>query len=155
MPSTPQSLDELKNYLAEQCYQSSVYNIGPFWSSCADTWCMEHTRSGFEIFYVERGQRRKSDSIHESEAGACAAFLAKLNEDRWSQAHCVGFFSSEVAASEMGAKLIARGVPFKRNDIPAYRFSNDQRFRIFVFGTDKKIVDSMVASGNFPPLAYE
>jgi hypothetical protein len=127
------------------------YHVGSGWAGCADTHCIDKTDSGFEIFYVERGQRYETIESLEDEAAACRAFLKILDKDKWSQGHCVAWTSSEEEIDRIAQLMEAQGVQAKRNDIPSYAGPNDPRYRLFVFGRDKKTIDAMIERGEIPP----
>ncbi len=151
--STPTTLSELADYLREECYQPSIYHIGPSWSHCGDTFCIEHTPSGYESFYVERGQRSDPIWIESSEASACRAFIALLDGERFSRSHCIAFTKGRSEIEAIEQKLISHGVQSTRNDIPAFGGPNDPRYRLFVTGRDKIIVDQLIASAQIPPVS--
>jgi hypothetical protein len=150
----PTTLAELADYLRDECYQPSAYHLGPDWSSCGDTYCLERTPVGFEAFYVERGQRSEPFWIEPSEAAACACFLALIVGDRSSRLHCIAFSGDVSEIETIGAILASEGVQSKRNDIPAMSGAEDPRFRLFVEGRDKRIVDRLVAAGRIPAVAF-
>src|SRR5579859_5172472 len=104
------NLKELSAHLQRECYQPSVYHVGSGWGACGDTFCIEKVGGQFEVFYVERGQR--GDAIHrsESESAACDAFLAALDRERFSRAHCVGFFTTKSGADSLSDRLASAGI---------------------------------------------
>jgi hypothetical protein len=152
---TPATLEDLSRHLQAECYQPNAYHVGDGWSGCCDAHCIEKTRSGFEIFYVERGRRSKSIDVLGDEAAACQAFIAWLDRTRWSRGHCIAFTRSLGEIEEISEKLAARGIAAERNDLPAYAGPNDPRYRLFVFGTDKLIVDAMAANGDISPISKD
>lgn len=137
------NLHELATHLLSECYQPSAYHIGSGWSSCGDTYCIEQIRGQFEIFYVERGQRKEAIHRIENESAACEAFLAVLDRERFSRAHCVGFLASKVEADLLAERLVSRGIVVHRDAIP-YSSSTDMRYRIFVFVRDKIRADEII-----------
>lgn len=120
MTTAPTTLSGLKQFLIEACYQPSIYHIGPSWSGCGDTYCIEQIGSRFEIFYVERGCRSYAISIHEDEGKACSEFIQKLDQEKWSKAHCVAFVTEEELVQKIAARIEAEGASTERNDIPAF-----------------------------------
>lgn len=153
-PMIPTTLAELADHLRDECYQPSAYHLGPGWSQCGDTYCLEHQQAGFEAFYVERGQRSEPFWIEPSEAAACACFLALIEGDRTSRLHCIAF-SGDVSEIEAIDEILAsEGVQSKRNDIPAMSGAGDPRFRLFVEGRDKRVVDRLVAAGRISAVAF-
>ena len=150
---SPSTLEELRKYLKKHCYQPSGFHVGSGWSGCADSHCIEKTYSGFEIFYVERGQRYETIELHEEEAAACQAFIRILDKDDWSRGHCVAWSPSLDEIDRIAKRMEARGVRVKRNDIPNYSGADDPRYRIFVFGRDKLTVDDMIRGGEIPALS--
>lgn len=150
----PTTLAELAEYLRDEYYQPSAYHLGPGWSHCGDTYCLEHTPVGFEAFYVERGQRSDPFWIECAEGMACARFLGLLEGDRTLRLHCVAV-SGDVSEIESIEEILAsEGVRSKRNDIPSMSGAGDPRFRLFVEGRDKRIVDRLVAAGRIPAVAF-
>ena len=143
----PKTMAELAEYLRSECYQQSCYHIGTGWSHCGDTHCLEKTTSGYEAFYVERGQRSTTFFIEVDETVVCGKFLELLDRDPWSRAHCIAFTAQLQDAERIEHELSAVGVRSVRNDIPAHQGPGDSRFRLFVFGRDLLKVQQMVASG--------
>lgn len=141
------NLKELSAHLRLECYNPDAYLVGSGWGACGDTYCIEPANGQFEIFYVERGQRGKTIQQFESESEACVAFLAVLDRERFSRAHCVGFFIMKSDADNFTERLISANVGFHRDTIP-YSSSTDMRYRVFVFGRDKiraqKIIDRQI-----------
>jgi hypothetical protein len=130
------NLQELSAHLRQECYSPDVYHVGSGWEACGDTFCIERVGGKFEIFYVERGQRGQTIQQVESESEACAAFLTVLDRERFSRAHCVGFFTTKSDADTLAERLVSAGIGVHRDAIP-YSSSSDMRYRIFVFGRDK------------------
>jgi len=130
------NVQELLIHLQHECYQPKVYHVGPNWSACDDTYCLERIDGQFEVFYVERGKRGETIHRCENESAACDAFLAILDRERFSRAHCVGFFSTKTAADDFSERLVSAGITVHRDVIP-YSNSTDLRYRVFVFGRDK------------------
>ena len=130
------TLHELSAHLQQECYQPGVYHVGSGWGSCGDTFCIEKIGGQFEIFYVERGQRGKAIHRCESESAACEAFLAALDRERFSRAHCVGFFTNKSEADTLSERFDSAGITVHRDAIP-YTSTTDMRYRVFVFGRDK------------------
>jgi hypothetical protein len=150
----PTTLAELADYLRDECYQPSAYHLGPDWSSCGDTYCLDHTPTGFEAFHVERGQRSDPFWIESGEGMACARFLALLDGDRTSRLHCIAV-SGDVSEIEAIDEILAsEGVPSKRNDIPAMSAAGEPKFRLFVEGRDKRTVDRLVAAGRIRAVVF-
>ena len=151
--SMPATLIELADYLRAECYQPEFYNIGPSWSHCCDTYCIELTTAGYEAFHVERGQRSGPIWIDGNESAACRAFIALLDGERWSRSHCIAFTASLTEIQRIEGELGSRGIQATRNDIPAFSGPNNPRFRLFVTGRDKITVDQLIASGQLPPVS--
>jgi hypothetical protein len=151
--SMPTTLSELAVYLREECYQPAIFHVGPNWSHCGDTFCIEHTPSGYEAFYVERGKRSDPIWIESSEAAACRAFLALLDRERFSRSHCIAFTKERSEIEAIEQKLVCHGIQFTRNDIPVFGGPNDPRYRLFVIGRDKIIIDQLISSGQIPPVS--
>jgi len=149
----PSTLDELQKHLKNHCYQPSGFHVGGDWAGCGDTHCIEKTDSGFDIFYVERGQRYETIELHEDESAACRAFVKILERDEWSRGHCVAWSTSMDEIDRIARRMEARGVRVKRNDIPNYSGADDPRYRLFVFGRDKLTVDDMIQGGEIPALS--
>src|SRR5258707_12354569 len=124
------NLHELSAHLQRECYQPSVYHIGSGWGACGDTFCIERIGGQFEGFYVERG--RRGEAIHRcaSESAACDAFLAALDRERFSRAHCVGLFTTKSEADSLSERLVSAGITVHRNAIP-YSSTTDMRYRAF------------------------
>ncbi len=137
------NLQELSAHLQRECYQPSVYHIGPSWGACGDTFCIEMIGGQFEVFYVERGQRGEAIHRCESESAACDAFLAALDRERFSRAHCVGFFTSKSDADSLSERLACADITVHRDAIP-YSSTTDMRYRVFVFGRDKLRAQAMI-----------
>jgi hypothetical protein len=149
----PVTIQLLGEYLRAECYQPALYHLGGSWSHCGDTYCLEQTSAGFEAFYVERGQRSSDCFIEQDEATACRRFIDLLDRQSWSRGHCIAF-TPDVAEIEATTLTLQRhGIQAVRNDIPAYRFAGDRRFRLFVFGRDLQVVHQLVASGALSPLS--
>ncbi|CAN5878020.1 hypothetical protein BH11VER1_BH11VER1_20420 [soil metagenome] len=151
--SKPTTLIELAGYLSAECYQPHCYHIGPGWRGCGDTYCIERTPAGYEAFYVERGQRSSLIWVEDSEASACLSFIALLDGEKWSRAHCIAFTKSLSEIEQINEKLASLGIQATRNDVPTLGGPNDPRFRLFVTGRDKIAVDQMIASGQIPPVS--
>lgn len=130
------NFQELSAHLQRECYQPSVYHVGSGWGACGDTYCIERVGGQFEIFYVERGQCGEAIHRCESESAACEAFLAVLDRERFSRAHCVGFFTTKSEADRLSERFATAGIAVHRDAIP-YSSTTDMRYRIFVFGRDK------------------
>jgi len=145
------NLRELSAHLERECYQPSVYHIGSGWSACGDTFCIDQVNGRFEVFYVERGERGETFHCCESESAACDAFLATLDLERFSRAHCVGFFNAKSAADGLSERLRSIGITVHRDAIP-YNGVTDLRYRVFVFGRDKLLAQGMIDREN-PPSA--
>ncbi|MDB6029284.1 MAG: hypothetical protein JWM68_5507 [Verrucomicrobiales bacterium] len=137
------NLQELSAHLERECYQPSVYHIGSAWGVCGDTFCIERVGGQFEVFYVERGQRGEAIHRCESESAACDAFLAALDRERFSRAHCVGFFTTKSEADSLSERLVSAGITVHRDAIP-YSSTTDMRYRVFVFGRDKIRAQKMI-----------
>lgn len=137
------NLQELSAHLQRECYQTSIYHVGSGWGACADTFCVERIGGQFEIFYVERGQRGEAIHRCETEAAACEAFLAVLDRERFSRAHCVGFFTTKSEADRLSERLASAGIIVHRDAIP-YSSTSDMRYRLFVFGRDKIRAQEMI-----------
>lgn len=129
-------LHELSAHLQRGCYQPSVYHVGSGWGACGDTFCIEKICRHFEVFYVERGQRGEAIHRCESESAACEAFLAALDRERFSRAHCVGFFATKSEADTLSERFALAGIAVHRDAI-LYSSTTDMRYRLFVFGRDK------------------
>lgn len=150
----PTTLAELADHLRDECYQPSAYHLGQGWSHCGDTYCLEHTPVGFEAFYVERGQRSEPFWIESSEGMACARFLGLLGGDCTSRLHCIALSGDVTEIETIEEILASEGVHSKRNDIPAMSSTGDPRFRLFVEGRDKRIVDRLVVAGRIRAVAF-
>lgn len=150
----PTTLTALSAYLAHECYQPILYHIGSNWSACGDTYCIEHTQSGFEVFYVERGQRSSDLFVEQNESIACRRFLEILNQSLWSRAHCIAFSTDQEEIARIADVLTSAGIDTTRNDIPSYRATGDVRYRLFVLGRDHIKVDSLVAAGHIPSVVF-
>jgi hypothetical protein len=137
------NLQELSSYLQRECYNPNVYHVGPGWGACGDTFCIERVDGQFEVFYVERGQRGGLIHCAESEAEACAAFLAALDRERFSRAHCVGIFTTKSEADRLSDRLVSSGIAVHRDAVP-YSHRTDIRHRVFVFGRDKLRAQEMI-----------
>jgi hypothetical protein len=143
------NLQELSTYLQRECYQPSAYHVGPDWGRCGDALCIEGIGGQFEIFYVERGERKETFGFYESEPAACEAFLALLNRDRFSRAHCVGLFSTKSEADRLSERLVAAGIVVHCDSIP-FGSVTDMRHRVIVFGRDKIRAEEMIGQGSEP-----
>lgn len=143
------NLNQLSTHLKEECYEPGVYHIGPGWDVCADTFCIEKISRQFEVFYVERGQRGEAIYRSESEAEACDAFLALLERERFSRAHCVGFFETKPEADKFTERLVSAGINVHRDAVP-YNSSTDLRYRVFVLGRDKLRVQEIIGHKELP-----
>ena len=130
------TLPELAAYLEAERYQPLCYHIGSGWAACADAYCLEQVGSRFEMFYVERGQRTDTIRCFEAESEACSAFIRRLDQERFSRAHCVGSFPDQVAADLLADKLTVAGITVHRDTI-VHGGPADLRHRVFVFGRDK------------------
>lgn len=137
------NLQELSVHLRHECYQPAVYHVGSGWGACGDTFCVARVGSQFEVFYVERGQRGEAIHRCETEAAACDAFIAVLDRERFSRAHCVGFFTMKTEADMLLERLVSAGIIVHRDAIP-YSSSTDMRYRVFVFGRDKIRAQEMI-----------
>jgi hypothetical protein len=151
----PSTMAALAEYLRTECYQPSCYHIGSGWNHCGDTHCLEKTTSGYEAFYVERGQRSTTFFIEADEAIVCRKFLELLDRESWSRTHCIAFTAQLSDAERIEHELAAVGVRSVRNDIPAYRGPDDSIYRLFVFGRDLPMVEQMVASGQIPAVSLQ
>ena len=130
------NLKELSDFLQNECYQEHAYHIGSGWNACGDAYCLEQTNSRYEIFYVERGQRGKTIQSFTNEDEVCRKFVGLLNQERFSKAHCIGFFTLKKEADSTAEQLACAGITVHRDTIP-YSSSDDFRYRVFVFGRDK------------------
>jgi hypothetical protein len=95
------------------------------------------------MFYIERGVRGKTIQRVDGESEACAAFLAILDRERFSRAHCLGSFSKKSEADALAEQLVSAGMNVHRDVIP-YGSSTDLRYRVFVFGRDKIRAQEMI-----------
>jgi len=137
------NLQELSAHLQRECYQPSVFHVGSGWGACGDTYCIERVGGQFEVFHVERGQRGEAIHRVESESAACEAFLAVLDRERFSRAHCVGFFTTKSEADTLAERLGSTSITVHRDAIP-YGSSTDMRYRVFVFGRDKLRAEEII-----------
>ena len=100
----------------------------------SDAFCLDRRGNEWVVFYSERGVDSKPIYRSRSESEACHFFYDYvMNLDHW---HLVGWFEREADARSLEAKLSDLGIAFVRNDIPAYEFANDPRYRVFVIGKD-------------------
>jgi len=150
----PTTLAELADYLRDECYQPSAYHLGPGWSHCGEAYCIEQTPAGFEAFCVERGQRSDPLWIESCEDSACRAFLALLDGDATSRSHCIAFTGNRAEIEAIEETLAFEGVRSRRNDIPAFGGIDDPRFRLFVEGRDKWVIDRLVEAGRIPAVSF-
>lgn len=149
MPDTMQMLHE---YLDSECYQPSIYHIGPEWSHCSESYCLEKTQLGHEAFSVERGQKSSIYFIEQEERIACRKFIELLGQDAWAKGHCISITSNPTEIEETFRILESYCIRAVRNDIPNFARVGDTRYRLFVFGKDVRTVKQLVASGTLRPL---
>lgn len=99
-----------------------------------DAFCLDKKRNEWAVFYTERGCDSKPIFTSDNEEEACEYFFNYVvKQQHW---HIVGFFKKESEADELAGKLVSIGVNPIRNDIPAYKTTNDPRYRVFVVGKD-------------------
>lgn len=118
--------------LAEGCSMAN-FSINRRGGS-SDIYCLELEDGMWSVFYTERG--RDSEPIFESvsEEEACLFYYDFMKKmEHW---HLVGFSAEEASVLELQGWLTEIGVPFIRNDIPAYEHADDPRYRLFVVGED-------------------
>ena len=122
---------ELKDkLLAEGCNENNFAIL----STGNDVFCLDKRGYDWVVYYTERGCDSEPIFKSRSEKVACKFFYDYiLDMEHW---HLVGFFKEKLDALRMESKLDNAGVKFRRNDIPAYKSSNDPRYRIFVIGKD-------------------
>ena len=100
----------------------------------SDVYCLDNRNGKWVVFYTERGLDSEPIYVSDSEESACNFFYNFImNIQHW---HIVGFFKTEAEAAELEGKLATVGIPSIRNDIPAYKYQNDPRLRVFVVGKD-------------------
>jgi hypothetical protein len=151
----PETLAALALHLREQCYRDSSFHIGPGWERCDDAHALIQSEAGFEVFYIERGQRCGTEFIEKDEAAACRRFFNLLKDGVWTRAHCV-VFTPDAAEAEAAQRLLAaEGIETLRNDMPAYCRANDPRHRVFVLGRDVLCVQQMVEQGRMRAVRFE
>lgn len=138
------NLQELSAYLQNECYQPTAYHVSTGWSNCGDAYCIDKIGSQYEVFYVERGERKQTFHCGDSESAACDAFLSFLDRERFSRAHCVGIFIEQSEADVLVKRLALAGIQVHRDVIP-YSSSIDMRYRVFVFGRDKIRAQEMIS----------
>ena len=116
--------------LAEGCSE----NTFAVRSRGSDVYCLDEIGGTWVVFYTERGQDSEPIFKSKSEDEACQFFYNYIMKlEHW---HIVGFFKEEESVKALEAKLLSIGVKPIRNDIPAYKFKDDPRYRVFVVGKD-------------------
>jgi len=116
--------------IAEGCNSRSFAVLG----RQSDAFCLDKRGNEWVVFYSERGVDAAPIFRSNFESEACNFFFEYvLNLEHW---HLVGWFKEEAGAESLEEKLAELGIPFVRNDIPAYKHANDRRYRVFVVGKD-------------------
>lgn len=124
-------VSELKaKLLSEGCNQNNFAIL----SRSHDAICLDKKENKWVVFYNERGTDSEPIFKSTSENKACKFFFNYVKKQR--HLHMVGFFKKEKKAEKLESKLNAIGIKPIRNDIPAYKNENDQRYRVFVEGKD-------------------
>jgi len=126
------NMQELKDKLNAECYNSYVVYVGPDWHRCADTYCLSQEGNIFEVFYVERGKKGEVLGAFEIEQEACDFFYKKVSSEKWNRAHCLGLFTKETDAIALAKRLKAGGI----RDVYRDTIPHTEPYRVFVFGTD-------------------
>ena len=129
------TLEELSAHLQRECYQPNAYHVGSNWSGCSDSYCIDRVGEKFAIFYVERGKRDDPVHCYETEEEACDAFLAELDRDRFSRAHCVGIFTTQSQADALALWLDSVGITFHRD---ANLVASEHKYSVAVIGRTAK-----------------
>lgn len=120
---------ELTNrLLAEGCNPQNFSVL----SRSYDAYCLNKNGKQWQVFYSERGCDSEPLFISSNENEACEFFYNLiLQQQHW---HLVGFFKDEADAKVLEEKLLSLGINPIRNDITAYKTTNDPRYRLFVEG---------------------
>lgn len=128
----PLNLVELAQRLeAEGCNPGS-YALGTR-GSASDAFCLIHDGTAWQVFYTERGVNQEPFYTAASEVDACVYFFDYIT--RFRHDHCVGFFRTQQAATDLRERLALSGVATHEDVIP-YSALRDRRYRVFVTGKD-------------------
>nr|WP_295931452.1 hypothetical protein [uncultured Dyadobacter sp.] len=136
--ATPQTIEELRQWLEDHCYSDHHYAIGDRFvhEGCGLRQVEEH----FIWYYTERG-REDILKTFDSEPEAVAYAWQAIKGDPFASSHLVGIAGNAVEEEVIIRELAIRNITFWKDSIP-YGGPGDRRTRIFVRGCDiRKVMD--------------
>jgi len=126
-----QTLEELKKYLEDECYDKVI--IGKHLVN--DSLIIWQEGNRYFLGYSERGNISIIKEFG-TEKELVAYTLDKLENDIWLKAHLAAWTWSEKDIKTAEHELEHMHISFKRNDIPNYDIEHGRAYRLFVFGKD-------------------
>jgi hypothetical protein len=128
------NVHELKEMLLlEGCNQNS-FAINEF-INCPDAIdCLFFRNGQWVVFFFERGKEEAPSFTSDDESEACKYYFELIIKLK--HRHIVHVSKNEISILEVEKKLASNNIETIRNNIPAYRFKNDVRYRLYVVGKD-------------------
>ena len=141
-------MNELKKRMEDEGFNRNAYHIGDGWLCNADCDCLDKVGTVFEIFYVERGQKRKTLQTFTSEEEACKYYYKNISSNIRAKAHNIGFFKDKEKAVQLCSVLERHGILFE-SDHFQNNGPNDIYYRVTVFGTDAEKAKTIAIENGF------
>lgn len=126
-----QTLKELKEYLADECYNKIIIGKYPV----DDSLIIWQERDQYFFGYCERGSISVIKEF-DTEKELVVYALGELKNDIWLKAHLAAWTWNEKDIKAAEHELKHMYISFKRNDIPNFDTKHKRAYRIFVFGKD-------------------
>lgn len=128
----PQTIIELEIWMKENCFNFNTYSING--NRINEGFGIDRSDKMFVWYYTERGQRNNL-KYFQSENDIVQFAFNKINGDKWSKTHRVGFSHDKIKIDKLKKELQSHSVEFFEDKIPYYG-TTLPIYRIFVFGCD-------------------
>lgn len=138
------NIQELEKKLSDCGVNALHYRMGQFGAGNINAFHLKQEGANFALYFADHEQENFLIAF-DSESNACHFLLTELTKGDIYSVHIVGAFPTKQQADQLANHLVTMRVRVKTDAIQLP--SSEIRYRVIVFGLDRKEVAYIVANG--------